>query len=253
MKTRAALLLLIAALAVGCKKNREPNKILDGLPVDPTVTVIPGHAAQQHLLLIRDIASVVVPVMNRVGLTGATFPELTPAGGGAYTFSVSNARYGFASLQIQFKDESDANVDPIQSATTTFKSGVVTSPAPGTSALFTHTTGSPTPLRITLETAGVGTSPKLITGDVTFSGSNYALVFSFAPAGAGLNFEGLVSGEATATGTGPDASAASLSLRFDSNRDADGTIVWEGRSGAIHLANNGIGFVSTDQVRFFID
>jgi len=59
-----------------CERKEVKNKIIEGIPIDTTTSVIPAKAIQEMMLLKRDAFSIVVPIINRLPLSGATFPNV---------------------------------------------------------------------------------------------------------------------------------------------------------------------------------
>jgi len=249
MKRLGLLLIALVALA-GCERKREPNKILDGYVVGSSEVIIPAEGARQFFLLKRDLLRVVVPVINKLSLATSDFSELSGPVAMKYSFQVSEKHYGTATFTLEFKDDVNATFDPIavRGSSTTIKSVVVT--GVGASALFPSISEN---LSLVLESSGVVTSTLRLNGTSVFSGSGYTLNFGFNPGGSKGVFEGITDGSASASGTGGTPPAtASINLGFTTDRNANGSITWEGRDGGIHLDENGSGYVSTAAGRIFL-
>ncbi len=242
---KLSLIASFSFLILGCHKDQEPNKIIYTLPINSTLTVIPAHAAQEFLLIQTAAAQTIVPIINRIGSTSTSYPELSgPDGSSRYTFTKTESHYGTATFLIQFRDSSNAVIDPIQtqSSTTTLKSVVVT--VTGTSNRFSASAN----LIISLDTAGLAESTKRITGTAAFTGSTYSLNFTILASGITCSFDGLTAGSFEASGSGgPQNTNTAILLSLSSNKDANGSISWEGQSGGLHLESNGTGFVTTNQ------
>lgn len=240
-----SLITSLIFLTLGCHKGQESNKILYTLPVNSTASVIPAHAAQEFLLLKTVASQVIVPIINRIGQQNQIYPELTgPDGSSRYSFNRTENHYGTASFLIQFRDGTNAVIDPIQTqtSTTTLKSVVVT--VTGTSSKFAYSES----LSITLETAGAADSKKQISGTANFSGSTYNLNFTIVSPGITCSFDGLTAGIFEASGTGgPSNTTTSMQISLSSNKDANGSIAWEDQSGGFHMESNGTGFVTNGQ------
>lgn len=248
--------LLFVSISIGlcsflsCKREREPNKIIDGLPINSTETVVPAQMAQQFFLLIRDGLNEIVPVFNRLGRVDPPpdFSELTPVGSNVYEFSVTEKHYGSVTFKINFKDTSGNSIDPIANNTSTMTVRSVHITASGTSSLFTYSQD----LVLTLETAGLLSSDKRLTGNSTFTGATDAVTFTFVPPGSNSTFQGLTNGMVLGSGSGPSNQNISITLTFSSNHEADGQIAWLGREAAIHFLDNGVGYVATKESRTII-
>jgi len=243
----AALLCVVTA----CHRKDTSNKVLDGFPVGASQGVIlPAAAAQELFLMQRDAMGVVVPVINKIGLSGVSFSEIQgPNAQMQYTFSLSERHYGTAHFSIQFFDIFNNVIDPIsnQLSTATLSGAIVTiAPGNGSSALFNYTET----VIVALTTPGTSTSAKNLTGTTGFIGNGYSLTFTYSTPGPVAVFDGLTSGNFTATGSGGAPSQqASLMLNFNSNHEADGNIAWEGKQGGIHFKQDGSGYVVTSQSR----
>ncbi len=246
---RAALLLIAVVSLASCERKREPNKVLDGYVVGTQEVVIPAEAARQYFLLKRDMLGIVVPVINKFGRTNADFSELTGPVASKYSFTVHETHYGAVTYTLEFKDDTSATFDPVsmRSSSTTLKSVIIT--GTGGSAVFPTITEN---LTLVLESSGVVTSTLRLNGNSTLSGSGYALTFGLNPGGSRCVFEGLTDGSASASGTGgtPPATSA-INLGFSTDRNANGSISWEGRDGGIHIENSGSGYVSSPGGRIF--
>ena len=248
--TVALVLSVILSNYTSCKKKEEPNKIIDGLPVNSSQKVVPAQAAQQLLLLKRDSLNIIVPVINKLGLANQSFTELSgPDSQSRYSFQITDNSYGTATFTLQFRNSSNAIIDPIktQTSTTTLNSVVVT--GTGNSSKFSYSEN----LTITLETVGKANSKKFLTGTSNFNGSGTSVTFTFPAPGAESSFQGLIGGGVTGSGTGAGGEATTLSLSFASNHEADGAIAWEGQQGGIHFAEDGKGYIVTNEARLLID
>jgi len=242
---KSGLILLLFALA-SCEKKEEPNKIIDGLPFDNTVVILPAQATKEMHILKSDGAGFAVEIINRVGILNTVFPELTgPDGQLRYTFSIANTIYGSASFTMQFLDTLSSPIDPIATNVSTATLASVTLTGSGASDLFSYTET----LTITLQTAGITSSDKFLTGTVVFTGTSDTITFTFAAPGAKINFEGMAGGSVSASGTGPGGAPISIQLAFRSDHDANGSITWEGQTGGIHIDQAGGGFVLTNNAK----
>ena len=244
---KLGLLILAGVILAGCHRRNEPNKILDGQPVGSFELVIPAEAARQFYLLKRDMLRTVVPVINKFATTNPVYPELTPVGGSKYSFTSAEKHYGSATFTLEFRSDTNATIDPVgvQGSSTSVKSVIVTGTA--ASSLFPTITEN---LTLVLDSSGVVTSTMRLSGTTSMTGSGYSLTFNFDPAGSKANFDGLTDNQVTASGSGgtPPATAALL-LRFTTDRNANGSIAWEGRTGGIHIESDGSGYVSTLEKR----
>jgi len=252
-KTPILLMLSILFLPLAaCKRDKEPNKIIDGLPINNTVTVVPAQMAQQIYLVTRDAMIEFIPVINRLdqGNSAPGFSELTgPDGQSRYTFSKVEKHYGSATFTIQFIDGSGNVIDPISSLTSTTTLATARITTAGTSAQFTYTQN----LVVTLQTPGILTSDKRLTGTTTFTGATDTLTMVYPAPGALCGFEGLVDGSSNGSGTGPLAQTITLTLNYSPDRNADGLLQWEGQNGGIHFIDTGSGFLTTATYRILIN
>lgn len=239
------LIILFFSLTIGCHKDTETNKILDTLPVNTSISVLPAKAHQESILIQKNMAQILVPVINRLGETGLTFPNLSgPDGSLRYSFTVSENHYGTATFLIQFRDNINSVIDPITSLTSTTTLNNVLITFTGASDRFSYT-GS---WVLTLETSGTVTSTKRLTGTTTFTGSSYTINFSLPSPGITCTFEGLTRGTLSSTGTGgPSSTATSSLISFSTDHTSNGSLAWEGNSGGLHLNPNGTGFITTNQ------
>jgi hypothetical protein len=240
--TAISLLLIVNS---GCRKDQESQKIIDTLPINSTVVVTPAYAAQEFLLLKRDAAQTIVPVINRLGQTINTFPELTgPDGSSRYTFQRVESHYGTANYTIQFRDSNGSVIDPIQTQTSTTTLATVDITASGSNDRYSYSET----MTLTLETPGQVDSKKRITGTSSFTGSSYSINFTMPSPGLTWSFDGVSAGIVTASGSGgPSNSALSMTLSLSSSHAASGPIAWEGNEGSIHIESNGSGYVTTPQ------
>ncbi len=240
---------LLLASVSACRREKEPNKIVDSLSLDTTQAVIPANAAQQMLVLKRDSMNIIIPVIARLGIAGAQFSELTRTGFGQYTFPGAERHYGNATFTLQFKNTAGAPIDPIQNqgSTTTLKSVSVTTQ--GSSSLFNPYSEN---LVLTLDIAGDFGSVIRLTGTSSFTGGGYTVTLTF-PGGAVTTFQGLKSGSVTGSGTGPTGLSVALALSIRASQQLEGSINWEGQTGSLHMEDSGKGYVITGQSRFFID
>ena len=243
---RIAGVVACVAIAAGCKHKNEPNKILDGLPANPTVEVVPAQAAQQWVLLKRDMVNTLVPAVNKFANPSLGWGELgSPDGSLRYTYRTTNSRYGSATFQIQFHDQNGTPIPAAVSSSTTLKSVSITANAQSSMFTFSET------LNLDVRTFGSSDSIMLLTGNSTVNGSNYSLTFSLPGSGAKCVFQGLSGGLAFVSGNGNGA-PCNMTLNFQPNLDTSGTINWEGQSGTLRININGSGFVATNQERFFL-
>ncbi len=232
-----------------CKREQEPNKILDPLPIKSDITSLPAQVGQGWFLMKRDCMKVLVPVMNRTTLTNSTFPELTgPDAQSRYTFTTSERHYGTATFTIQFKDAGNNTIDPIQmqSSTAIIKSVLITDN--GGNSKFTLSEN----LTLTLDLAGIVDSDKRLTGTSNFSSSNLSLNFAFNGVGAKTTFDGLTDGSASASGTF-DGQPTTLNLSFYADHTANGNITWSGISGGLHYTETGTGYIVTNEFRLLLE
>jgi len=244
------LLAFFLLAGLGCERKNESNKILHGLPVDTTQIVLPAQAIQQFMLLKRDSLGILVPILNRLAIADAGFPEVSgPDSNSRYTFRLSENRYGTADFTIQFLDAAHSVIDPIsfQTSTSTIKTAALTTT--GSSSLFAYTED----LSLTLATTGDVNSEKRVTGNATFTGSGYTITFVFDPAGSVTKFGGILEGLVTATGTGPGSAPMTLSMRYSTDHSADGNLTWEGQSGGLHIMDDGSGSIVTSTARLFVE
>jgi hypothetical protein len=173
---RSLFLILLTMTALGCRKDREPNKIIDGLPLKVTEVVLPAYALQELTLFKRDNIRSIITTINKTSLSGSTFEELTNISSNTYRFNVTEARYGTAQVTIQFYDPTGTAIDPLitRSSTSTIKSVAINTS--GTSGLFTYSESG----LITLDTAGNINSTMRSTGTFTFTGSDHVLNFAIS-------------------------------------------------------------------------
>lgn len=244
---KLGIVVFAGLLLVGCRHRNEPNKVLDGQPVGAYELIIPAEAARQYFLIQRDMLHVLVPVINKFAVTDPTYPELTPAGGSKYSFTTSEKHYGSATFTLEFRSDVNTTIDPVavQGSSTAVKSVLIAGTA--ASSLFPTITEN---LTLVLDSSGVVTSTMRLSGSTAMTGSGYSLTFNLDPAGAKANFDGLTDNQTTASGTGgtPPTTAA-IQLRFSTDRSANGSIAWEGRTGGIHIGSDGSGYVSTLEKR----
>ena len=125
----------------------------------------------------------------------------------------------------------------------------------GSSPLFTYTENG----RVTLSVPGVldTTSVRYYTGSASFTGvgqaSGYSLSFNVTQPATAV-FQGLTSGQVTATGSGGNPSApTNVVFYFQQNRNIDGTLSWEGQNGTFHVDVTGPGYVITPTQRIILD
>lgn len=243
--------ILVGLVAISaCKRKETPNKIIDGVPVNTTETIVPAQAAQEFFLLKRDGLGVIVPVINRLSIPSPTFPELTGPSAQTYSFTLHENHYGTANFTIQFRDSSNNPIDPITtvSSTNTLQSVAIT--VSGNSTSFSYTEN----LVLTLVTQGNVTGKKLLTGTSSFNGSSYSIVFTLSSPGSNCTFNGFTDGSVSASGSGgPSLQPTSLNLIFSADHKANGNIAWEGLEGGIHFEDNGSGIIVTNQFRLLID
>jgi hypothetical protein len=248
-KDLAVALIFLSLFAVGCKHDREPNKIIDGTQIDLTVTVFPAQAAQQFVLLNQASMETAITVINRLALENPSFGELTgPDGSSRYSYTRTDARFGTATFFMQFRDINGAVIDPISNRTSTATLAAVGLTGNGTSPLFTYSQAQ----LITLLTPGVPTSDKKVRGFTRFNGSGITdLDFTIIDGGLNAVPEGLFNGNVSAAGTGP-TQPITMNFSYDFNYNVSGNIAWEGNSGLIHVERLGSGFVSTAIARYII-
>jgi hypothetical protein len=254
MKKLANSLKLISLLSVilalsSCHKDQEPNKIIDGVPLNTTEIVIPGQAGQQFYALVRDLSTFLVPILNRLQQTGLSFSELSgPDGQMRYTFTTTERHYNSANYSIQFRDSNNTAIDPIQNqnSTTTVKSIDIT--GTGSSSQFNFTIAA----TLTIETVGDLNSKKRITGSSSFNGSSYSMTFTIDSPGLTGTESGLTEGTFSSSGTGPNSQPTTLQLICSFEHTADGSISWEDRSGGFHIEPDASAFIVTNQERLFL-
>ncbi len=246
---RAFLLMLLTATTLGCRKDREPNKIIDGLPLKVTEVVLPAYALQQLTLFKRDNIRSIITTINKTSIANPDFSDLTNISSNTYRFSLTEARYGTAQVTIRFYDGTGAGIDPIitRSSTSTIKS--VSINTSGTSGLFTYSeSGS-----ITLDTAGNINSTMRSTGTFTFTGSDHVLNFSIGNP-ARTTIDGFRDGFLSATGSRlSNGDPVTMAIGLNSDQSANGTLTWDGQQGSIHIGTNGTGFIITSQARIPIE
>lgn len=251
MTKRTALLLLCIVALNSCERKREPNKILDGNVAGTVQVVGPAEAARQYVLLKRDLLRTVLPVLNRMQTSNATFGDLTPVGGGQYSFQGNDPHYGTVTFTLGFQDANGGGIDPISVPGSSSSLKAVTVTGAGASTLFPTITEN---LTLAFESAGVFTTTLRLTGTSVFNGPTYTLTFTNSTPGSRVIFAALTSGTATATGSGgTPAAPATVNLEFSSDQHANGTITWEGQEGGIHLETNGSGFVVTTEGRILLE
>lgn len=246
--TVSALMALTVALLAGCESKREPNKIVDGPTINTSQTVIPGKAAQQFILLERDLLKILTPVINKLILANQSFNEVQQVGPGQYTFQTADSRYGTASYTITFQTTGGTTIDPIANRSSTGTLTNVAVSGSGSNALFSFTEN----LSLNLDAIGDYTAKRHMTGTIGFTGSGYILTFTHQAPGSNATFDNLTDGIVTATGPGPTATA-NLTLSFSASHEVNGTISWEGITGGLHLQDNGDGFVVTSSERLLIN
>lgn len=237
---------------VACKNNREPNKIIDGLPFRVEETVIPAYAIQELMLLTRDNIRQTITILNKTSVINNTYSEVVNVSSNTYQFHVSNSHYGDATITIQFFDATGVALDPIATQTSSATIKSVTIAATGSSQLFTYTETS----ALTLDIAGDISSTIRSTGTFTFTGvssaAGYSLTILQSSPGSRTALDGFRDGTLTASGTGPSA-PITMNLNITSDHSIDGNLTWEGQSGGMHISNNGTGFVVTAQSRVPIE
>ena len=258
MNRRIILIASLMTLTVlGCKRDNEPNKIIDTLPVTGVQTCVPAQIGQGWFALKRDLLRVLISVINRTQLLNASFPNSYPeltrvgaAGAGTYTFQTTDRHYGTALFTIQFLDSTPAPIDPVSTfaSSSTLKSVSIGVTVSG----FAPFSGTEN-LELYLETAGLLDSPRRIVGTSHFNGPTDSMAFALPFPGARGAYEGLVDGEVTATGTGPGGQPITLSLAFSSDHTANGPLTWEGQTGGIHFEPIATGYVITNSYRLLLD
>ena len=253
MNKKSFLIFCVAPLLLtltSCRKDHEPNKIIEGLPIDVTQTIIPGQAAQEFLLINQSMINIAIPTMNRVGRPDLPFSEVTgPDGQGRYTFTTIDTRFGAPIFFMTFHNTDGSLVDltnPLVSTNTVSFASVTGS---GVSKLFSYSLN----VDIVVATPGITTTDKTIRGNYHFDGAGYVLDFRFAGTGAPVTYLGMIGGQLYAAGTGgPQNAPAAISLNFDSSYDGNGSISWEGQQGTIHVGTEGKGYIATSTSRVFI-
>ncbi|MBV9079928.1 MAG: membrane lipoprotein lipid attachment site-containing protein [Elusimicrobia bacterium] len=243
----AAVLMLAA-----CRHDREPNKIIDPVPVNTSVTVVPGQALQEFVLINRDCVRILVPVLSKLQTTGQQFTELTQTSFGHYTFHTSERRYGQATFIAEFQDSFGVTCDPIAvvASSQTVKQIVITETGGG--SVFGHNAN----LVLSIDTINTIGSPQHLYGSMTLTGSGYTITFAIqGVAGCNAVFDGLTTGAVSATGTGGTPPApTTINFSFATDRTANGSISWEGEQGQIHVnTDDGSGFVVTSTSRTLLD
>jgi hypothetical protein len=63
----------------------------------------------------------------------------------------------------------------------------------------------------------------------------------------------MTDGSVNATGTGPSGAPTTISMTFYPEHTANGTLVWEGNNGSLHLDNSASGLLITSQYRLPLD
>ncbi|MCG3205447.1 MAG: hypothetical protein KCHDKBKB_02168 [Elusimicrobia bacterium] len=245
-------LALLGGGLLSCQKKDEPNKILDPLPLNSTQTCVPGQLGQAWFVMKRDCLKVLIPVINLTTIPNSSFPQVSgPDAMSQYTFQTSGDRYGTATYTIRFYNESGVVIDPILTNTSTSTLKSITVQVVGGSSKVTYTEA----LTLTFETAGLLSSHLRLTGTSSISDNpvTNTLNFTFSLPGPRVAFEGLIDGEVTATGTGPNSQTTALNLTFYADHTANGSIAWEDLSGGIHYQDNGVGYVVTNLFRLLLE
>jgi hypothetical protein len=250
----AVVMLMLAGMGACQKREETSNKLIDGLPVETDQTVVPMLALQQLHVLSHYGGSQIVQIINGLGLDNPVFPQLDgPDANKKYRLTLVEAHFGTAEFVIEFLDSSGTNaIDPIiQRTTETLK--YVDVDVSGYSDKFVHTQH----YRITLEIEGDTNSKKIITDQAgqtnseVGSGINYT--YSFVFPGLRCNYEGLLSGHMTGSGTGTDGNPINVVMVYSSNYDADGTLDWELQSGTMKLKHDGDAILVTNTSRIVFD
>lgn len=251
MKKYFFLLLTVVLIGSACQKKEEPNKIVNNLPTDVGITVLPAQAAQQYIVLNNEVFTEGVYILNRLNSYATpTFPELQQVASGQYRYSVSNSKCGTAPVIYTFYSGASI-IDPIavHSTTNTVSSLTMEIAAnSGVSALFTYSES----LRLTLAKFGDLTSDKSVTGTSHFVGSHQDITFSIDASGILATTEGLSAGQFSGGGTGTSGQPVSLSLTVDLDHNANGIITWEGQDGQIHFDPKVLGVVMTRTKRLLV-
>jgi len=250
-----AIFLAGAFSITSCKQDAIHRKIVDGLPINADETVIPGLAIQEFHLVIRDAMSVIVPALNRIGTSEPRLPGLSGPVNDTYSFNIADKHYRTAHVVIQFQDQSGTKIspDPISVAGSTINVASVGITIIGSSDLFGFTSVGPAHLTLKLTSIGVPTSNKSLIGNMNFNGQGYNFVFAMVAPGLAAGFQGVFGGGLSGSGTGPTFLPFSARLTYASDLSVDGTLIWENRSGGIHLVSNGSGIVTTDKEKFILD
>ncbi len=241
---------LMSAAFVGCKHDPEKNKVVDSLPIHMNESCPPAQISQAWFALKRDMLALLVPVVNRLGLTGSTYPELTSDGNMQYSFRLQNRHYGNATYTIEFKNSTGGTIDPITDPThtssTTLKSILINGVGTISSTNYKEE------LTLDLDTLGDTSGNKHLYGTSLFNDGSYSITFTFVSGGAPCTYQGMTDGRVDATGTGPGA-PVTLMMMFYPEHTANGSVAWEGNSGNMHFEENATGFVITDQYRLPLD
>ncbi len=249
MKMKMIFFLGILVMGAGCRRENESSKVIDGLPVNTVQTAVPAEAAQQFHLLNRDALSSLIPIVHGLYLSGQAHPGVFgPDSQSRYNFNLIEKHYGTATLTFQFRDISNAVIDPIAvfASTALVKSVAIT--CQGTSPQFTYVEN----LVLTIDTAGSVDTTKLLTGTALFSGSGISMTFTFNGAGSMAVVGGLNNGSVSAV-SNVVGQPVSLTLNFNTDHDANGTLAWDDLTGSLHIGSNGSCDVVTRQFRIILD
>jgi hypothetical protein len=243
--------LLFAAAVMGlsaCRKDSPARKVLEGAPVAASEDIRPVAYIQAHHLMQHGVLTVIIPIIKRLGIPEVSYSELSGTGP-VYQFSAGDSHYGLATATITFRDAGNSIIDPINSApssTTTVR--WVDVGLTGSHSQFSYS-GS---FQIYLDIAGDPNSGLLLRGHSSFSGNGYTVGFEAPISGMIPGPNGLVGGELNVTGTGPGGAISGI-LRYASSREANGPLNWDGRTGQLHIQDNGDTVLVTDNTRLFFN
>jgi hypothetical protein len=232
-----------------CKRDDVSPKVIETLPPDVHTVVLPGVAAQQYLMLKRDSMNGVIPIINELPLAHPVYPVSLsgPDSSQKYSFPITDPHYGSAVVVIQFFSGSTP-IDPIATQASTATLSSVAVEVTGDSARFHYHEV----LTLTLDNPGNLSTTLHLTGTSDFT-NGATITYTMPAPGARATFSGVSSGSATGTGIDGAGLPTTISLTFSTDHDANGSITWEDRSGGIHLAHNGPGFIVTQTERIFIE
>ncbi len=253
MKLRNLTVLAVVSLSLfgmaGCKKDTPQNKFIDPLPLRAGEVVVPAYAAQDMMLIRKNLMRTAIHILNRTTTLNPSYPELQ-GGGPDYTFDIRDAKSDFhATYTIRFFDENNTQVNPVsaQSSSSTVKTVTLEASAGGGTSRFPTLTDSVT---LTLQTTNyTQTTPVHLTGNMTLANSDYNVPFAFPSPGCRVNTEGLRDGAISVTGGSGPNGPVTMSLSVSNDHSIDGQITWEGKEGGLHISDSGAGFILTPDAR----